>query len=401
VTLRVAIFSKVTEAHGPGGMQRHLSWLVRWLADAGAEVTIVTTRGGTGPSDMPVATIEVSGTRMGGYNAAWWRGTRRLVRDGGARAWDVIVSEDGGAWGVVEELRHVPKRPPIVMFRHGTTLRNLRQSFPPKRLRAVGSALLSLRDYIRHPRRLARHVDMMLAITEPIAASARREGAGPTTDVRVIPLGVDLERFQPSADPRIDRHTLGLDPDLPVLSWLGRDVPGKRADLALALFEHLLARGETWQMALAIGQPRPATTRRIAALRESYGPRVHVFANASEQAVLQIHRAASVQLFPSVLAEGLPITIMESLACGTPVLATPGDAFRDIDVFRERPDWIVARPSLDAWTGAARALALGPDQQDVRRVARELAERYYDLRLTARRTVRAIEDLVERWPHRR
>src|SRR3954454_1023427 len=104
--MRVAIFSKVTEAHGPGGMQRHLSWLVRWLVDAGARVTIVTTKGGTGHGDLPVETIEVPGTRAGGYNGAWWRGTRRLVRDGGARGWDVIVSEDGGAWGVVGELRH-------------------------------------------------------------------------------------------------------------------------------------------------------------------------------------------------------------------------------------------------------------------------------------------------------
>ncbi|HEX7941552.1 MAG TPA: glycosyltransferase family 4 protein, partial [Gemmatimonadaceae bacterium] len=339
--------------------------------------------------------------RVGGYNGAWWRGTRRLVRNGGACAWDVIVSEDGGAWGVVEELRHDSERPPIVMFRHGTTLRNLRQTFPPKRLRAVGSSLLSLRDYIRHPRRLARHVDLMLAITEPIAASARREGAGPNTDVRVIPLGVDLERFQPSPDPRIDRQALGLDPNAPVLSWLGRDVPGKRADLALAVFEHLLARAGSWQMALAIGQPRPATTRRIAALRERYGARVHVFANASERTVLQIHRGASVQLFPSVLAEGLPIAIMESLACGTPVLATPGDPFRDIDVFREQPDWIMARPSLDAWADAASELALGPHQLDARRQARKLAAQYYDLRLTAGQTVSAIEDLVERWRHRR
>lgn len=399
--MRVVIFSKVTEAHGPGGMQRHLSWVARWLADAGAQVTIVTTKGGASPSGVPGNTIEIPGTRVGGYSGAWWRGTRRLVRDGGARAWDVILSEDGGAWGVVEELRHDPRRPPIVMFRHGTTLRNLRQSFPPKRLRAVGSFLLSLRDYLRHPRRLSRHVDLMLAMTEPIAASARREGAGPTTAVRVIPLGVDLERFQPSTDPRIDRHALGLDPEIPTLSWLGRDVPGKRAELALAVFEQLVGRGGPWQMALAIGQPRPATSRRIAALRERFGPRIHLFANASEREVLQIHRAASVQLFPSVLAEGLPIAIMESLACGTPVLATPGEAFRDIDVFRERPDWVIRGPSLGAWVDAVCELALGPGRQDARREARALAERYYDLRLTERQTISAIEDVVERWRHRR
>jgi hypothetical protein len=94
------------------------------------------------------------------------------VREQPRDAWDVIVSEDGGAWGVVDELRHRPDRPPIAMFRHGTTLLNLRQTLPPWRIRALGSTLLSLRDYLRHPRRLGRSVDLMIAPTDRIVAIA-------------------------------------------------------------------------------------------------------------------------------------------------------------------------------------------------------------------------------------
>ena len=73
--------------------------------------------------------------------------------------------------------------------------------------------VLSLRDWLRHPRRLARHVDLMICISDRIAASARAEGAGPKTDVQVVPLGVDLKQFQPG-DAGAARAALGLAPEL-------------------------------------------------------------------------------------------------------------------------------------------------------------------------------------------
>jgi glycosyltransferase involved in cell wall biosynthesis len=397
--LRLVIFSKITESHGSGGLQRHLSWAVRWLADAGADITVVTTRGGTLPAYGGAnRTVELPGTKPGRYNREWWRATRRFIRENGQ--WDAILSEDGGAWGVVEELRRDPGRPPIGMFRHGTTLASLAHSFPPRRVRALGSTVLSFRDYMRHPRRLARHVDLMMAITEPVAASARREGAGPETDVRVIPLGVNLARYQPPDDQHIVRRALRLDPALPVLTWLGRDVPGKRADVALGVFDRMRARSIPCQMVLVVAQPQPATLARVAKLRKRHGGHVHTFVDAPEEQVRLVHRAGSLQLFPSVLAEGLPIVIMESLACGTPVLARPGSAFRGIDVFLERPDWIVPSDDYDDWVRSADRMLAPEGVEQQRRAARAIAEQYYDLDKTAQRTVAAIQELVERWRHR-
>ncbi len=401
MALRIVLFSKITEAHGAGGLQRHLSWVVRWLTDAGAQVSVVTTVGGTLPLESgAVETIEVPGTQPGRYDRRWWRATAQLAREAASGRWDLILSEDGGAWGAIDELRHDRARPPIAMFRHGTTLRNLKQSFPPTRLREVASTVLSLRDYLRHPRRLARHVDLMICITEAVAVSARREGAGPNTDIKVVPLGVDLAQFQPSPDPADDRMWLGLDPGLPVLTWLGRDVPGKRLDVALKVFDRLCSRGVPCQIAVAVVHPREPTLAQVQELRNRYGHRVHIFADAGEAQVQRLLRAASLQLFPSVLAEGLPIVIMEGLACGTPVLARPGSSFRAIDVFQMRPDWIVPSDHYDDWTAATAAMIRGPSAEAIRRDARALAERFYDIRLTERRTVDAILGLAERWRHR-
>ena len=256
--------------------------------------------------------------------------------------------------------------------------------------------VLSLRDWLRHPRRLARHVDLMICISDRIAASARAEGAGPKTDVQVVPLGVDLKQFQPG-DAGAARAALGLAPELPTLLWVGRDVPGKRVELALDVFERLADRGLGVQLALAVAHPRPGTLARVEAGRLRHGSRLQLFVDADIGRMRCLYQAASVLLFPSVLAEGVPLVILEALASGVPVLATPGPAFGELAIFRARPDWLIGSDALESWADGATALMSGDAAQAARREARAIAERCYDLSLTARRTVDAIDQLIERW----
>lgn len=393
------VLSKVTEAHGPGGMQRHLSFLLEWLLQADVELTLLTTSGGVLPPRPGLRSLAVAGTTPARYSRSWWRGTRRFVREASS-GWDLIVSEDGGAWAVIDELRATARRPPVVMFRHGTTLLNFRQLLPPQRLGDLARAAIALRDYWRHPRRLARCVDLMIAPTDRIAASARAEGGGADVPVRVIPLGVDLARLSPATDARAARDALGLAPDVPVLSWVGRDAPGKRLELALTVLERLAGEGAV-QLVIAVAGPRVPTLGRIEAIRARAAARITVLANASADRVLAVHRAASCQLFPSTLAEGVPFAILESLACGTPVLATSSPSLRDLHVFQEQPDWLVVDDSVEGWTTKARAM-LGPGGAPGARLrARELAQRHYDLAESERSSVAAITELVKAWPGRR
>src|SRR5262249_20154658 len=154
-----------------------------------------------------------------------------------------------------------------------------------------------------HPRRLARSVDLMLALSDTIARSARTEGAGTQTEVRVVRLGVDLQRFFPSSDVAADRRALGLDPALPTLTWVGRDTTSKRAPLALGVMDTLSTRGFSCQMALAVARPRPSTIARVHALNRRHGMRVHLFPDADQDQVRVIHRVSSCLLFPSYWAE--------------------------------------------------------------------------------------------------
>lgn len=398
MSFRALIFSKVTEAHGPGGMQRHLSWLIRWLAEAGAEITLVTTTGGCLEAGLPVSGYTIPGTEPGRYSRAWWLGTRALARDLPLGAWDVLLSEDGGAWAVIDEVRARSTRPPIVMFRHGTTLLNLRQNLPPRQPRALLSAAVALRDYWRHPRRLARYVDVMVVPSDRIAASARSEGAGPETDVRFIPLGVDLTVYSPVVDPRPARRALGLEPERPTLAWVGRDVSGKRVEMALAVFQRLQEIGAPHQLIVAAASPRRSTREMIDRLRRTSGPSIVLVADAPLDDMRLVYAAADLELFPSVLPEGIPFAILEALACGVPVLAAANPSLTDLRVFQEQPSWLVQDASPGAWAERVRALTHQSELVPARRAARVLAERHHDLRLTAAGTVQAVLDAIARRP---
>ncbi len=391
--LRALILSKVTESHGPGGMQRHLSWVVEWLTRAGWDLTVATTEGGaTRPADHVRMEI-VPGARAGRYGAAWWSGTSRLVRTTPLHAWDAIISENGGAWSVIRALRREPRRPPVVMFRHGTTLLNLAQNVPPLTVRGAVLALASIRDYVRFARPLSRHVDLMVAPSQRIADSVRRESGG-RVPVQVVPLGVDLVTWAPAANPAAARIALGLEAGVTTLLWVGRDVPGKRVDVAIRAFDALKASGDPFQLLVVADRAAATTRRELDRLQQRWGRATCLIENASVPQLQQAYAAADVELFPSSLPEGVPLVILEALASGVPVLSADTPALRQVPALRDQPEWFVAGPSIGSWVERIRQLTAEPTLARAKATARGLAERHCDQRATERGTLDAIHAAV-------
>jgi phosphatidylinositol alpha-mannosyltransferase len=125
---------------------------------------------------------------------------------------------------------------------------------------------------------------------------------------RVVPNGVDRQRFRPGAAPRTERPTI-----LFVGTWHGRKC-GK--ELAQAFVDQVLPAvpdAELWM----VSRDAPADP----------GPGVRVLGEVSDAVLAEAYAQAWVFCLPSTY-EGFGIPYAEAMASGLPVVATPNDGAR-------------------------------------------------------------------------
>jgi glycosyltransferase involved in cell wall biosynthesis len=237
---------------------------------------------------------------------------------------------------------------------------------------------------VRHPRtRLATRaaLPLMDLIAAPTAELAHELPTRAARRARVLPCGVDMERFHPI--PRAAARTeLGLNPQAPCLLFPADPTrPGKRYDRAQALARALSSAHEhppakEWPGAEA--HPTQGGTVQLHTLGGVAPERVPLWVNAANAVVV-----------PSE-AEGFGLAAIEALACDVPVLATP------VGVHRQATEGVAgalcAPFDVERWRAAAAPHLNDPDP---RIAGREHAEQYSATRMAAR-MAEAWRELLER-----
>lgn len=180
--------------------------------------------------------------------------------------------------------------------------------------------LLLTRDPRRQEciRRVLQQADAVMAVSRDLAEKVVALGVAPQR-VHVLRRGVEGSLFSPG-DRATARQELGLPADQRLLLWVGRMVPVKGLDTLLAACERLRQRTPDFQLCLVGDGPlRPALVAEV----QQRGLSAHVtFAGSVEHAELgPWFRAADVTVLPS-RSEGVPNVLLESLACGTPFVAS-------------------------------------------------------------------------------
>jgi len=144
----------------------------------------------------------------------------------------------------------------------------------------------------------------------------------------VIPYGVDSERFKPGADARArGRAFLRVADNVPVIVAVGRLVKKKGFEYLIDAAAALNARQPQLHIAIA-GSGDLETTLRARAQAAGVGDRVQFLGVVSHDVVPLLLAAADIAVAPSVHddagnVDGLPNTVMETMASGTPLVATP------------------------------------------------------------------------------
>jgi glycosyltransferase involved in cell wall biosynthesis len=168
-------------------------------------------------------------------------------------------------------------------------------------------------------RRLTRLTDAFIAVAQPHGEHLVQKEGFPRDKVRVIPNGVDVERFRPRPESRTAvRAALGIPPDAPVCGIVAALRPEKNHELFLQAAARVLERRPDARFLIIGDGPRRseleqlATELNVAAAVQFLGSRSDVaeLLPALDVFALTSHNEAN------------PVSILEAMACGVPVVAT-------------------------------------------------------------------------------
>ncbi|WP_432484819.1 glycosyltransferase [Kineococcus esterisolvens] len=385
---RLVVVTRGLPLHGTGGMES-VAWDVsRALAAGGSAVTVITTAVPGHPATSTLEGVDVRalpGTAPGRYSRAWWGASRRaleeLLRAGPVAG---VLSVSAGAFSCLDAAAPAgAPRPRFVLQAHGTSVAEL-----TSKLRS-GSALTALSG-VRNARALLRDArtyrrfDAVVAVGPAVAASLTSPPLGRLVrmpPVRTIANGVDTSVFRPDPDAAAaTRRELGVPATARVLLAAGRLHPQKSLDRALRGLHELTRTRPDLDPHLVLAGDGPDEGR-LRALAGQLGvrDRVRFTGPVPRERVARLAAAADVSLLTSRWREGLPMAVLESLACGTPavtalttaVVAGAGDAVTRVDAADAAALAAATAGALDRAARDGRTGSLLPAHHELRRVARE------------------------------
>ena len=195
-----------------------------------------------------------------------------------------------------------------------------------------------------------------------IAHGASRDRVG------VIPNGVDTERFQPVSMVEA-RRELGMPLNVPVILSVGHLSPIKGFDLLVEAFSNIRLHEPQSRLYIVGGEPTTgpsaAESIRSKILHHRLEHSVTLVGPVSHDRLRAWYSAADVFVLLS-RQEGWPNVVMESLACGTPVVATAVGGTSEILADTKLGMLVPRRTADDAARTIRRALHADWDRSYIR-----------------------------------
>jgi glycosyltransferase involved in cell wall biosynthesis len=300
-----------------GGPALHVAYLTASLGERGYRTTLVAGELSRGEESMafvaerlgvPVVTVsalhrEISPLR----DALATIRLARLIRGQRPHILHTHTAKAGALGRLAALLAGPSARPLIVHTYHGHVLRGYFGSLNAWLFRVVETLL-------------ARGTDALVVVSPQVRDDLVALGVAPAKRFVVVRLGIELEQrvavengFRENA-----RRLLGIPPERFVVGWIGRMTGVKRTGDLLRALEALREGGVDACLCLVGDGPE-----RTALEEEAYrlGLARHVLSLGYQEEVARWYSAFDAFVLPSA-NEGTPVTAIEALAAGRPVVAT-------------------------------------------------------------------------------
>jgi 1,2-diacylglycerol 3-alpha-glucosyltransferase len=206
-----------------------------------------------------------------------------------------------------------------------------------------------------------------------------------TKPIQVIPNGIDLSNFKMAKNPGSFRNRLGLKPDVPILLSVGRVDPEKRLDFLIDAFVRIADRLPEAHLVFAgDGGARKKLEEHAEATQVKN--RIHFLGMVNRVDLPDLLHDATVFLSAST-TEVHPISVIEAIASGLPLVAVQDEAFEGMIV--ENENGHLTPLNVDAYADTLANLVADPE-----RLAR-YGKRSYELseKFSIEGQVRTLEQL--------
>lgn len=293
----------------PGGLDRYVYELAHHLAAGGDRITLY-------GLDLPEADSNaVKLVNLGPQDSPLWRRlwfARQKFLSQKADRLDAINLHF--ALYSLPLLLNLPKKVPVTFNFHG-----------PWALESEKEGENQLAVFLKQwlvEKTVYRRCDRFIVLSQAFGKILHQEYQVPWSQIHVIPGGVDLSRFQANLSRQQARSQLDWPQDRLILFTPRRLVNRMGLDQLLIAIAQIKPRiPDVWLAIAGKGPLKDTLMQQVVEL----GLEEHVkFLGFLPDHLLPVaYQAAELSIMPSQALEGFGLTLIESLACGTPALCTP------------------------------------------------------------------------------
>lgn len=192
----------------------------------------------------------------------------------------------------------------------------------PHRMALMGAKLGTVRDGLNAG--LFKKPDGWITISESMKILLEERGT--TAPIAVVHNGIDIKRFAP-CEKTIARATLGLPQNKTLLGTIGRiEFNQKQQNLLVRTFSNAWKNNPKMHLVITGDGPDRG---RLETLINQLHLQKHVTLIPWQEDSALVYSALDLLIIPSRF-EGVPLVMLEALACGTPVVGSARDGMKDL-----------------------------------------------------------------------
>jgi glycosyltransferase involved in cell wall biosynthesis len=349
----------------PGGLDRYVYELTHHLAAASDRVTLYGL-GLPAVSDSAVELVNLAAPDRPLWQRLWLTRANFVNR----RSPKPDAINLNFALYSLPLLQSLPKGVPVTFTFHGPWALESAQE--------GGSRLSVLLKQHLVEKIVYRRCDRFIVLSRAFGEILHQTYQIPWEKINVIPGGVDLQRFQPSLSPQQARERLNFPTERLILFAPRRLVHRMGLDKLLLAIARIKPKiPDVWLAIAGKGALKSALERQVTQMELQ--DHVKFLGFLPDEQLPIAYQAADLCVMPSQSLEGFGLTVLESLACGTPVLCTPVGGMPEI-LAPFSPDLITATSEATAIAQRLEELLMNQNLLPSRAACRQYAATHFDWR---------------------